>query len=76
MTTGYCRTQVCKKGDLNMTENERKWILNAVKDITIAKMSDSDFKPCKENGEDVSDFMQEIFNKLTELVKKSVTNQK
>lgn len=35
--------------------------------ITVAKLSNTDYTTCKETGEDVADFMQKIYDKLVEL---------
>ena len=50
-----------------MDPRTNKWLLEIVKDITVAKMSNTTLAPSKEGGEKVADFMQEIYNKLVEL---------
>jgi len=45
-------------------------IISYVKEITIAKLTNSTVKVNKDGGKDVSDFMEEIYNKLIELDKK------
>lgn len=50
-----------------MSDNEIRFILGAVKDITIANLSNCSYTPCQENGQNVAEFMQEIYNKLVEL---------
>lgn len=44
-------------------------ILNAVKEITIAMVTNTQRSATKQNGEDVAEFMQAVYNKLTELNK-------
>lgn len=44
-----------------------KHIIEMVKEITIAKMSNTNTPPSKEGGEKVAEFMQIIYNKLVEL---------
>lgn len=53
-----------------MTPSQKGWILNTVKDITIAKVSNSNEAACKESGEDISEFMDAVFDGLCEIVKK------
>lgn len=36
-------------------------------EITVARMTNTNIPPCKEGGENVAEFMQEIYNKLVEL---------
>lgn len=36
-------------------------------EITVAKMANSSIAPNEANGENVADFMQQIYNKLVEL---------
>lgn len=50
-----------------MNQSTKLWICNAVRDITIAKMSDSTVPVSKEGGIQVADFMEEIYNKLCEI---------
>lgn len=59
-----------------MSQSEKIWVLDAVKDITVAKVSNSDDSPCQASGKNVSDFMEEIYNKLNELVEKSINDCK
>lgn len=42
-------------------------ILGYVKDITVAKLQSSDKTATEASGKDVSDFMQKIYDKLSEL---------
>lgn len=56
-----------------MKQVQKTWVLNAVKDITVAKMSSSDKGADKFSGEDVGAFMEEIYNKLAELVEKEAS---
>lgn len=53
-----------------MTPPQQSWILNTVKEITIAKVSNSNEAACKESGEDISEFMDTVFDGLCEIVKK------
>lgn len=41
-------------------------------EITVAKMSNSSIIPSKESGENVAEFMQEIYDKLAELSNKEI----
>lgn len=50
-----------------MDSRNNKYLLEMVRDITIAKLSNSNISICKEGGQNVADFMQEIYNKLIEL---------
>lgn len=50
-----------------MDPRVNKYLMESVKEITVAKMSNTTYAPNKENGRDVADFMQEIYNKLVEL---------
>lgn len=50
-----------------MTFAQNEYIIEMVKDITVAKMSNTTIEPNKEGGQNVADFMQEIYNKLVEL---------
>lgn len=50
-----------------MDIRKNRYIMEMVKDITVARMSNATLPICKEGGEDVADFMQEIFNKFVEL---------
>lgn len=59
------------KGDASMTTQVNRYIMEMVRDITIAAVSDSGLMPCEATGENVADFMQEIYNKLVELEEKS-----
>lgn len=45
-------------------------IIDAVKEITVAMVSNSERSATKENGKDVAEFMQVVYDKLTELNKK------
>lgn len=44
-----------------------KYYIEMVRDITVAKMTSSTISVCKEGGNEVANFMQEIYNKLIEL---------
>ena len=43
-------------------------LIDKTVEITVAKMSNSSISPNKENGKEVADFMQEIYNKLVEFI--------
>ena len=42
-------------------------LIGYVKDITIAKLQSSNLSASEKNGKDVADFMQCIYDKLSEL---------
>ena len=44
-------------------------IIEAVKEITIAMVTNTQRSATKQNGEDVAEFMQAVYNKLTDLNK-------
>ena len=46
-----------------------KALIEVTKEITIAKLSSSTITVCKEGAEDVAEFMQVIYDKLSELNK-------
>lgn len=50
-----------------MDPRTNKYLIEMVRDITIAKMSNTNTPPNQEGGKHVADFMQEIYNKLVEL---------
>lgn len=50
--------------------NHHDWLLEMTKEITIAKMTNTNVLPNEAGGKNVADFMEIIFNKLTELDKK------
>lgn len=50
-----------------MNPQVNRHIIEQVKEITVAKMSNTTITPNKNGGESVADFMQEIYNKLVEL---------
>lgn len=50
-----------------MDPRVNKYLIDVVRDITVAKMSNTTISLNKKGGEDVADFMQEIYNKLVEL---------
>lgn len=54
-----------------MSEQTNRYIMEMVRDITIAAVSNSTIIPCDGTGENVADFMQEIYNKLVEFDGKS-----
>jgi hypothetical protein len=49
-----------------------KHIIDMVKEITVAKMSNTNTPPSKEGGEKVAEFMQAIYDKLVELNNKAL----
>ena len=49
-----------------------KHIIDMVKEITVAKMSNTNTHPSKEGGEKVAEFMQAIYDKLVELNNKAL----
>lgn len=51
-----------------MTLGTTKYLIEMVKDITVAQVSDSNAIPCKETGENVAAFMQEIYDKLASIM--------
>lgn len=46
---------------------DKSVILGYVKDITVAKMQSSNLSANENNGKDVANFMQQIYDKLSEL---------
>lgn len=50
-----------------MDKLSNKHLIEMVKEITIAKMSNTNTPPSKEGGEKVAEFMQIIYDKLVEL---------
>lgn len=42
-------------------------ILELVVELTAAKMSNTTLSPCKETGQNVAEFMEVLYDKLTEL---------
>lgn len=44
-----------------------KYLIEMTKDITIARLSNTNISISAEGGKNVADFMQEIYNKLVEL---------
>lgn len=58
-----------------MNHSDKQWLLNAVRDITVAKMSNSNMAASQEGGKHVSGFMEEIYNKLHDLIDKDCDNQ-
>ena len=44
-----------------------KHLIEMVKEITVAKISNTNTSPSKEGGEKVAEFMQAIYDKLVEL---------
>lgn len=53
-----------------MYKNEH--LLNKTVEITIAKLSSSEFNATKDTGKATADFMQEVYDKLVELNAKEV----
>ena len=47
-----------------------KYALDAAKEITIARMSNTEIRVTKEGGANVAAFYEEIFNKIRELSQK------
>lgn len=47
-------------------------IIEMVKDITVAKMSNTNTPPSKDGGEKIAEFMQAIYDKLAELNSKEI----
>lgn len=45
-------------------------LLGYVKDITVAKMQSWEHSACEKNGKDTADFMQQVYDKLSELNQK------
>lgn len=54
-----------------MTKETKSWILDAVRDITVAKMSNTTLSLNKSGGQNVGDFMEEVYNKLVTLTEKN-----
>ena len=46
-----------------------KYALDAAKEITVSRMSDTNIVVCKEGGEAVADFFEAIYNKILEVAK-------
>lgn len=53
-----------------MRKNQKSWVLNTTKEIVVAKLTSSDIAPYRETGGAVASFMEEVYNKLVELVEK------
>jgi len=49
---------------------QKDWVLNTTKEIVVAKMTSSAVSTNKAGGKSVADFVEEIYNKLVELVEK------
>ncbi|MDF2858666.1 MAG: hypothetical protein K0Q87_4517 [Neobacillus sp.] len=47
-------------------------LIEMVKDITVAKMSNTNTPPSKDGGEKIAEFMQVIYDKLAELNSKEI----
>ena len=54
-----------------MDKLSNKHVIDMVKEITVAKMSNTNPPPSKEGGEKVAEFMQVIYDKLIELNNKA-----
>ena len=54
-----------------MDRLSNKHLIEMVKEITIAKMSNTNIPPTKEGGEKVAEFMQIVYDKLVELNNKA-----
>lgn len=48
-------------------ESTLKYALDAAKEITIAKVSNSNVTATKDGGKNVSEFYQEVFDKILDL---------
>ena len=72
LITGYCSSQVIKKGDHVMLNNSS--LIDKTVQITVAKMTNSSIPTCKDGGAAVADFMQEVYDKLVELNKNNYSN--
>ena len=59
------------QGSESMFEDQKEWVLNAVRDITVAKLSNANVSANKDGGASVAKFMEEIYNKLAELCEKA-----
>jgi len=55
-------------GGVTMVDNSV--LLGYVKEITVAKMQSWVNSACEKNGKDVADFMQQVYDKLSELNQK------
>lgn len=53
-----------------MYESQKNWVLNTTKEIVVAKMTSSTVTPNEIGGKAVAVFMEEVYNKLVELVEK------
>lgn len=54
-----------------MDRISNKHLIEMVKEITVAKMSNTNTPPSKDGGERVAEFMQAIYDKLVELNNKA-----
>lgn len=54
-----------------MDRLSNKHLIEMVKEITIAKMSNTNIPPTEEGGEKVAEFMQIVYDKLVELNNKA-----
>ncbi len=50
-----------------MSSIRKREILDSVKEITVAMLSNTSTKADAESGKDVADFMQAVYDKLNEL---------
>lgn len=50
-----------------MDKLSNRAVIEMVKDITVAKMSNTNTVPNKDGGEKVAEFMQVVYDKLVEL---------
>jgi len=55
-------------GGATMVDNSV--LLGYVKDITVAKLTSDTHYACDKSGEDTADFMQQVYDKLSELNQK------
>lgn len=53
-----------------MTHTQKTMALQYTKEIVEAKLSNTNTPPTKEGGEQVADFMEQIYNKFVELINK------
>lgn len=53
-----------------MDSRQNSYIIERVKEITIAKMSSSNTSADATSGKDTADFMQAVYDKLVELYEK------
>lgn len=54
-----------------MSTIRKREILDSVKEITVAMLSNTSTKADAESGKDVADFMQAVYDKLTKLTEEN-----